>query len=101
MALDTLSWDEATATLVLPEELNLQNMPVWLKKNQALQLPVKRLDFSRLQCSDSSILALLVYWQSHLSESEDARIEVIHFPKQLKPLIELYSLSDLLIDSGL
>lgn len=77
-------------TITLPENLTLQQMPSWLKSSGAMQQPVTQVDFSQVKSSDSSVLALLLYWQANLDDSQP--LEVVGFPENLQPLLELYDL---------
>ena len=74
--------------LDLPEVINIKNLPKLVKDNAWLQQQVTEVDFSAVKSADSATLAMLLHWAKNAQQP----IQVINFPAQLKPLVELYDL---------
>jgi len=84
------SWIESEATLVLPETISIDVLAEVLKQNKWLLLPVKKVDFSKVIKADSAILAVLLIWSASLTD----KLQIIQLPEELKTLITLYGLED-------
>lgn len=85
-------WNDVEAKLVLPEQVGIDLLADLIKQNKWLKLPVKKVDFSQVVKADSAIFAVLLIWAANTDEP----LEVIQLPEDLKVLIKLYDLDDVL-----
>ncbi|GAB6069548.1 hypothetical protein JCM30760_06450 [Thiomicrorhabdus hydrogeniphila] len=86
------NWIESEATLVLPETISIDVLAEVLKQNKWLLLPVKKVDFSKVTKADSAILAVLLIWSANVTD----KLKIIQLPEELKTLITLYGLEDVI-----
>lgn len=79
------------STVILPENLDIECLPALIKQNQWLgSQSIQKVDFAAVKNADSAILALMLFW----AQSNQQTIQVVHFPEQLMPLVELYDLEE-------
>ena len=85
-------WVPESATLHLPEQSDFQSLAKQIKQSAWLTLPVARVDFSEVKKADSATLSLLLFW----AKQQHSPLEVIDLPEQMKTLIDLYDMKDVL-----
>lgn len=79
-------------TLKLSGEVNVYSIGKLFKKNDSiLQEQIKQVDCSYITAADSSFLALILYLKKHNSQ-----LSISNLPDDLKSLMDLYDLDDLL-----
>jgi len=87
-----LDWSEETGVMTLPEVVTLESIPGLLKSKGVLKLPVKEVDFGKVQQVDSAILALLLTWSNNIQST----LVIANIPAELQTLIQLYDLESVL-----
>ena len=90
----TLDSDGARATLAGP--VTLANVNAVLAEGAAFTGPSLTLDLAGVTEVDSTAVSLLLEWR-RAAQREKRAIEYVNYPDNLKSLIQLYGVSELLV----